>query len=166
MLLLFFSSNQESPTSDVWTKAESVQFIKVQIRGLSSFCLNLCSGELVISTMKKVLLGTIKKSCCCCSSPYLTIKNENGKDVFTISMECCQWKNICPRWLHFGSQAEYVIFDEKGKEVGRIVNKYRSCMSSICCLRDDFDVLLEGVEKEKDKILLLNAVVFINQMKH
>ena len=50
--------------------------------------------------------------------------------------------------------------------MGRIVNKYRSCMSSICCLRDDFDVLLEGVEKEKDKILLLNAVVFINQMKH
>lgn len=81
-------------------------------------------------------------------------------------MECCQWKNICPRWLHFGSQTEYIIFDEKGKEVGRIVNKYRSCMSSICCLRDDFDVLLEGVEKEKDKILLLNAVVFINQMKH
>ena len=60
----------------------------------------------------------------------------------------------------------YRIVTPENKEVGRVVNAYRSCLPSICCLRDDFSVVFEEVEREKDKILLLNAVVYINQLKH
>ena len=56
--------------------------------------------------------------------------------------------------------------DEEGKRVGRVASNYRSCVGSVCCLRDDFEVEMGGVEREKDKILLLNAVVFLNQLKH
>ena len=58
------------------------------------------------------------------------------------------------------------MFDGQEKVVGRIVNVYQSCMGSVCCQRDDFEVLFEGVEKEIDKILVMNAVVLINQLKH
>ena len=92
--------------------------------------------------MSKVLLGRISKSCCCCSSPYFSIENEHGKQVFTISIECCQWGNLCPRWLRLGSEVVYVVGDERGREVGRVTNRYRSCLSSLCGLRDDFEVVL------------------------
>ena len=83
-----------------------------------------------------------------------------------ISAECSQIANICPRVLKCKSQLVYSISDSEGKEVGKITNLFRSLVNNIFWLRDDFEIIFTGVEKEKEKILLLNAVVFINQLKH
>jgi hypothetical protein len=50
--------------------------------------------------------------------------------------------------------------------VGKIINVLRSIFHGTCGLRDNFDVQFDGVEREKDKLLLLNAVVFLNQLRH
>lgn len=77
----------------------------------------------------------------------MVIEDEAGKEIFQIRVDCCQWANICPRLLKCKSSVVYTITNGEGKEVGKVTNVYRTFFSSICCLRDDFEVVLEGVEK-------------------
>lgn len=116
--------------------------------------------------MNNVLIGKVKKWCWGCSGPFLVVEDQTGKQIFEIRADCCQWANVCPRLFRCTSEVVYVIFGSDGREVGRIVNMFRSCGSSIFCLRDDFEISFELVQGEKEKILLLNAVVLINQLKH
>lgn len=144
-MLLLVQTHQLSVASNVRSAPKPCHLPEVVSLILSSCCLNVCSGQLLVSTVNKVLLGIIKKGCGCCSGPFMVVEDEAGKDIFHIKVDCCQWANICPRLLKCKSEVVYTITNGEGKQVGRVTNIYRTCFSSICCLRDDFEVVLDGV---------------------
>lgn len=81
-------------------------------------------------------------------------------------MRCCQPANILPRIFRCSHHLLYEVVDAQGKLVATIANTSKNCSSSLFSLRDDFHVHFIDIDKEKDKILLLNAVVFLNQVRH
>jgi hypothetical protein len=81
-------------------------------------------------------------------------------------MRCCQLANWLPRVLNCGQSLEYEVLSSKGELVAVISNVHRSCSTSCFTLQDDFHLTFLTVEKEKEKILLFNAVVYLNLMRH
>lgn len=129
--------------------------------------MDLCSGELVVSALNKVIIGRVKKTCSAwCSPNVLVVENDSGKDIFFLRMRCCQPANLLPRIFRCSHHLLYEVLDPQGKLVATIANTSKNCSSSLLSLRDDYHVHFIDLDKEKEKILLLNAVVFLNQVRH
>lgn len=53
--------------------------------------------------------------------------------------------------------------DEKDEVVGKIENVYNGCGTEFLTFQDKFEIELPRKAESKDRILILNAVVYLNQ---
>ncbi len=121
----------------------------------------------MIYSHNRVILGKVKKTCSAwCSSSVLIVENESQHEAYHFRMRCCQPANILPRILSCAHQVAYEIVNVEGTVVGHVAAGARNCLTSLLTLQDDFHVHFLNVQKEKEKILLLNAVVYLNLMRH
>jgi hypothetical protein len=101
-VLLFVQEHQAAESVAVRAAALPRGILRVRLGALSNGCClgNACSGDLVVYSHSKVILGTIRKTCSAwCSQNVLLIYDENRKEIFSLRMQCCQWANFCPRFL-------------------------------------------------------------------
>ena len=76
-MLLLFQTHSLPLTANIRSETQPSKQSKVSLLLLSTCCLGIWSGELVVSTTNNVLIGTIKKRCSlCCSQSFIGIENE------------------------------------------------------------------------------------------
>ena len=76
---------------------------------------------------------------------------------------CCQAGNFFPAWLRCCGSWDFEIVDEKDEVVGKIENVYNGCGTEFLTFQDKFEIELPRKAESKDRILILNAVVYLNQ---
>ena len=79
----------------------------------------------------------------------------------------CKLVSVVPRSLRCCKDIMYQIVDDKGEKVlGEIINKVEGCFNSICKYLDKYDIDLPKDSNDKEKILLLNALIYLDIVKH
>ena len=122
---------------------------------------------MTVVSRSNVIIGKVHKTCsACCSPAVLLVENEKEEPIYRITMKCCQCANVVPRVISCGVATHYSITNTKGEEVGTIIHTELPCSKNWFSLRNDYEVNLPPNCKEKDTVLLLNSVVFLNLLRH
>ena len=63
-----------------------------------------CDNEIVVTTSKKVHIGSVIKHSGCCNRTVITILNDDREPIYEIQSEPCQWARVIPEFFCMGWQ--------------------------------------------------------------
>ncbi|KRX06349.1 Thioredoxin-like fold [Pseudocohnilembus persalinus] len=103
----------------------------------------------------------------CCGNMKLEVYDSKNELKYKIKSSYCQ-KSACfdPCRIKSCEQILYEIYDKEDKNVGKIDNIFGGCYQEICTNQDQFMLTFPQNANLTDKILLINATIWLDYLHY